>query len=131
MSLEFAIIPSTSIFITAAYNIETKLKENVKLEMSINIDTNYEQSFISRINKWKKQGFDIITIDNDYDVSKTIVVRFSDKGSRAQSMEVDEFIDLVSSFEDDTPNSVNNNDSTENKNTNTENSDQDGGCIIM
>jgi hypothetical protein len=46
-------------------------------------------------------------------------------------MEVDEFIDLVSSFEDDTPNSVNNNDSSQNKDINIENSDQDGGCIIM
>ena len=126
MSLEFAIIPITDTFVSAAYTIQSKLKDNVKLEMSITIDTNYEQSFISRINKWKKQGYDIITIDSDFDESNSIVVRFSDKGSRAQSMEVEEFIDLVASFEDET----NHNDS-QNKDNITEKSDQDGGCTIM
>ena len=130
MSLEFAIIPITSTFLSAAYTIQNKLKDNVKLDMSINIDTNYEQSFTSRINKWKKQEYDIITIDSDYDESNSIVVRFSDKGSRAQIMEIEEFIDLVSSFEDETNH---NNYQTKNTNTNNSNKDeeQDGGCTIM
>lgn len=127
MSLEFAIIPITITFVSAAYTIESKLKDNVKLDMSITIDTNYEQSFTSRINKWKKQGYDIITIDTDYDESNSIVVRFSDKGSRAQSMEVEEFIDLVASFEDET----NHNDSTTNTDNVDKDGDQDGGCTIM
>lgn len=127
MSLEFAIIPITDTFLSAAYNIQTKLKENIKLEMSITIDTNYEQSFISRINKWKKQDYDIITIDSDFDESNSIVVRFSDKGSRAQSMEVEEFIDLVASFEDET----NHNDSITNTDKPDRDGDQDGGCTIM
>lgn len=127
MSLEFAIIPITEDYISVAYNIETKLKEIVNLEMIINIDTNYKQSLNSRVNKWKKQDFDIITIDQDYKESNSIFVRLYDKGSRPQIMEIDEFIELVSSFEE-TPET--NNIKTSDKQTN-DDSEQDGNCIIM
>jgi len=129
MSIEFAIIPITDTVLSAAYTIQSKLKDNVKLEISITIDTNYEQSFISRINKWKKQGYNIITIYSDFDKSNSIGVIFSDKGTRAQSMEVEEFIDLVASFEDES--NHNNSNETQNQDTNTDNSHQDGGCTIM
>jgi hypothetical protein len=69
--------------------------------MTIHIDTDYETLFSARVNKWKKKGYDIISIDEEYDTSNSIIVRFSDKGSRPQMMDVDEFIDLVSSFDDD------------------------------
>ena len=122
MSLEFAIIPITDTFLSAAYTIQSKLKDNVKLEMSITIDTNYEQSFFSRINKWKKQGYNVVTIDSDFDESNSIVVRIFGKGTRAQSMEVEEFIDLVASFEDEPNNNNSNLDSSNNDN---------NSCIIM
>lgn len=131
MSLEFAIIPITDTFVSAAYTIQSKLKDNVKLEMYITIDTNYEQSFASRINKWKKKDYDIITIDSDFDESNSIVVRFSDKGSRAQSMEVEEFIDLVSSFEDETNHNNSNEIQYKDTEMNDTDGDQDGGCTIM
>ena len=98
--------------------------------MSINIDTDYEQSFISRINKWKKQGYNVVTIDSDFDESNSIVVRIFGKGTRAQSMEVEEFIDLVASFEDETDNNNSNLNGSNNDNDN----DNDNGnniCIIM
>lgn len=104
MSLEFAIIPITDLGISAAHDIQTKLKNNVKLELTITIDTNYATQINTRINKWKKQGYDVVTIDDDYKESKTVVVIFSDKGSRPQIMEVDEFVELVSSYEDEEDN---------------------------
>ena len=123
MSLEFAIIPVTSDFISTAYDIQSKLKDNIKLSLTINIDTNYDTPLSTRINKWKKQEYDIITIDQDYNETNSIVVRFSDKGSRAQPMEVDEFIDLVASFEDEHKN---------NSNLDGSNNDNDNDvCIIM
>lgn len=118
MSLEFAIIPVTDEFLSAASTIQTKLKYNVNVNIIINIDTNYEQSLTSRINNWKKIGYDIITIDAEYYESNSIIVRFSDKGSRAQLMEVDEFIDLVSSFED------------EHETAHNTDTDNEGGCIL-
>ena len=101
MSLDFSIIPITSIFITTAYAVQTKLKENIKLQINIDIDTNYDIPFTSRINKWKKKEYNIITIEEDYHETNTIIIRFSDKGTTTQIMEVDEFIDLVSSFENE------------------------------
>ena len=122
MSLNFTIIPVTSDFLSIAYDIQTKLKDEVTLEITITIDTNYTSALSTRINKWKKQSYIVITIDQDYNESNSIDVIFSNKGSRPQVMLVEEFIDLVASFEDD-----------DNKtyNTNSDNTDQDGCCTIM
>ena len=128
MSLDFAIIPVTDSVVSVAYDIQTKLKDNVKLEMNITIDTNYTTSLSSRINKLKKLSYDIITIDQDYNETQSIVVIFADKGSRGKLMQVDEFIELVASFEEEEGDVKN----TDNKNYDTENDDkEEGGCIIM
>ena len=97
MPLEFAIIPLTPAFLSAARDIQNKLNTHVKLKITITIDTNYETPYNTRINKWKKKYYDIITINND---SNSIVVRFSEKGSKSQVMEVNDFIDLVASFDE-------------------------------
>jgi threonyl-tRNA synthetase len=141
MSLEFTIIPITSDFLSFAYDIQTKIKDNVELEIKTSIDTsidtNYSSLLSTRINKWRKLSHNVVTIDQDYNESHSIVVIFSDKGSRSQVMEVDEFIDLLASFEDndedkDTDEHKDTNTDDKNK-TDTKSSDdnQDGGCIIM
>ena len=99
MSLNFTISPVTSDFLSIAYDIQTKLKDEVTLEITITIDTNYTSALSTRINKWKKQSYIVITIDQDYNESNSIDVIFSNKGSRPQFMLVQEFIDLVASFE--------------------------------
>ena len=101
MSLEFAIIPCTPAFLSDAQNIQNKLKEKIKLVISIIIDTNYNTPYNTRIGKWKKLEHNVITIDHEYNESQTIFVRFSDKGSRPHVTELDEFIELVNSFEDE------------------------------
>ena len=130
MSLDFSIIPVISDFVSAAYDIQTKIKNNIELEINISIDTNYTSSLNSRINKWKKLSHNIITIDQDYNESHSIIVLFSDKGSRAQVMEVDEFIDLLVSFEDDDDDDKEQK-STDPKDNKSSDDNQDGGCIIM
>ena len=133
-TIEFAIIPMEPTFLSSAYEVQTKLQNNVKINMRITIDTNYESSIVSRINKWRKQEYDIITIDRNYDVSNSVVVRFSDKGSKAQVMDIDEFIDVVASFEDDDKEQKgetkgkNNEDNNEDNNEN--NNEDNGGCIL-
>ncbi len=108
MSLDFAIIPINKSYLSAAYNIQTQLQTNITtLDINITIDTDYHISFNTRVNKWKKQEYDIIIINQDYDESNSIIVRFSDKGSKSQIMEIDELINLISSFEDDQINNIN------------------------
>ena len=98
MSLKFAIIPINSSFTNVAYDIKSKIKNIVE---EVSIDTNYDLSFTTRIQKRKKDNFNIITIDEDYNETKSIVVKYCEKGSRSHSYEVDEFIDLISSFDNE------------------------------
>ena len=100
MSLDFAIIPITNMSLNSAYDIQYKLINSVKLQLNIMIDENYDSTINSRVLSWKKKNYDIITIDSDYQESNSIVVRFSDKGSKPQVMEINEFIELVASYED-------------------------------
>ena len=132
MSLKFAIIPINSSFINVAYDIKSKIKNIVK---EISIDTNYDLSFTSRIQKHKKTNFNIITIDEDYNETKSIVVRYCEKGSRSHSYEVDEFIDLISSFDnendDDAEGTEDHAEGTEDHAEGTENKDNKNNCVIM
>ena len=127
MSLKFAIIPINSSFVNVAYDIKSKIKNIVK---EIYIDTNYDVSFTSRIQKQKKDNFNIITIDEDYNETKSIVVKYCEKGSRSHSYEVDEFIDLISSFdnEDTDDNDV---EGREDKNKDTDEDTNNNDCVIM
>jgi hypothetical protein len=101
MSLEFAIIPSSENLQQYAHEIESKLKQIKNMDIDIHIDLNYQDSFNSRTNKWKKKECDIIIINEDFLETKYIHVKFSEKKSKTSVMEIDEFIELISSFEDD------------------------------
>ena len=127
MSLKFAIIPINSSFTNVAYDIKSKIKNIVE---EVYIDTNYDLSFTSRIQKRKKDNFNIITIDEDYNENKSIVVKYCEKGSRSHSYEVDEFIDLISSFdnEDTDDNDV---EGREDKNKDTDEDTNNNDCVIM
>jgi len=124
MSLKFALIPINSSFVHVAYDIKSKIKDIVE---EVFIDTNYDLSFTNRIQKRKKEDFNIITIDEDYNETKSIVVKYCEKGSRAYSYQVDEFIDLISSYDND-------DDDDKNKDTNDINKDEnkdENNCVIM
>jgi hypothetical protein len=131
MSLKFAIIPINSSFTNVAYDIKSKIKNIVE---EVYIDTNYDLSFTSRIQKRKKDNFNIITIDEDYNETKSIVVKYCEKGSRSHSYEVDEFIDLISSFDneytDDAEDAEDTHDKTEGTDTNKD-EDNNNDCLIM
>ena len=128
MSLKFAIIPINSSFTNVAYDIKSKIKNIVE---EVYIDTNYDLSFTSRIQKRKKDNFNIITIDEDYNENKSIVVKYCEKGSRSHSYEVDEFIDLISSFDNEDTDD-NDAEGREDKNKDTdEDTNNNNDCIIM
>lgn len=122
MSLEFAIIPFDDSVIHHVYDLQTKLNNTVNLYLNTIVDTNFNTSFSSRINKWKRQEKDVITIDKEYSENNIIIVRFCDNDSKPQAMSVDEFIDLIASYEDE---------DEDNDNTDNTNVAQNGGCIIM
>lgn len=117
MSLEFVIIPIKQNHEDYADDIVAMMRHNIKHIMHIQYDKFYDKSLSARLSKWKKDECDVITVDGEYAENNTIVVRFSDKGSNPEKMSLLEFIDIVSSFEDD-----------ENK---SQESTDENTCIIM
>ena len=141
MSLEFVIIPITSTFIASAKDIQYKLENAIVTKLNIQFDTNYDATINTRINKWKKEEVNIIVIDDTFDGTNNITIRFSDKRSIPEVMDVDEFIELMSSFEDkeqhDTTDKFSEDENVEDENVEDENVDDEnvdnviGNCIIM
>ena len=123
MSLEFVIIPLSPNFEQSAYDIKTKLISYSKLPVTVDFDLDYNLTPATKIMKWKKKDYDIITIDQDFLETNSVIVRFSDKGSKPKPMELDEFLDLVASFEHD--DEIKHNDNTTSEDNN------DDGCSIM
>jgi threonyl-tRNA synthetase len=97
MSIEFVIIPVLKEFEEYALKIKDKLKSNIKIKNHFQIDTYFDENINSRINKWKKDDYDIIIIDEDCIKTNNINVTFSEKGSY---LDLEEFIELVNSLED-------------------------------
>ena len=131
MSIEFVIIPVTDQFESESYVIKSKIIDSLNINVNIEIDQNYSSSLSSRINKWKKEDYDIIVIEQDYIETKSIIVRFSDKGSKPQVMELEEFIELIASFEDETQEEENQNEEPDMEKYNYSYQDEDSKCIIV
>ena len=65
---------------------------------------------------------------------KSIVVKYCEKGSRSHSYEVDEFIDLISSFDndaEDADDTEGTKDTDKNKGNSTEGNNNNDDCVIM
>ena len=131
MSIEFVIIPVTQQFESDSYIIKSKIIDSLNINVNIEIDQNYSSSLSSRINKWKKDDYDIIVIEQDYIETKSIIVRFSDKGSKPQVMELEEFIELIASFEDEPQEEENQNEEPDMEKYNYSYQDEDSKCIIV
>ena len=148
MSLEFVIIPTTNKYENAARDIKDVLEDSINQIGDVTVDCNYLSPLNSRVSKWKKNEYIIITVDNEYFLTNSITVRFADKKSHPSLMEVDEFISLVSSFndaskDDDSDDAVKKDvkkddkkDDTDKKDdkkddTNTNDDTDNNGCIIM
>lgn len=120
MSLEFVIIPSKQDYEDYAVDVESLLCRNITHNTHIHFDKDYDKTLNNRISRWEKNDYDIIIVDEDYFDTNTIIVKFSDKGSTSDRMFLADFIELVSSFEDD-----DNNDKTN------DSEDEENGCVIM
>jgi threonyl-tRNA synthetase len=129
MSIEFVIIPILREFEEYAIKIKDKLTSNITINIHFQIDTNFHVNINSRINKWKKEDFEIIIINQDCIETNKIMVRFSEKGSRLKNIDIADFIELVNSFEDEDE------DEDENENDHFDDSNYEhsyeSNCIIM
>jgi hypothetical protein len=100
MSLEFVIIPSSSEYENDANELIDKVKNSITKTIDFEFDNNYNMKLNSRIARHRKADKDIIIIDNIYKEKCSITIWFSDRGSRMQKMEVDDFVILLNEFID-------------------------------
>ena len=100
MSLEFVMVPSTSEYENDANELIEKLKNAITKTVDFEFDNNYQMKLNSRVARHRKADKDIIVIDNNYKEKDVINIWFSDKGSRMQKMDVDDFVTLLNEFID-------------------------------
>jgi len=100
MSLEFVMIPSSLEYEKDANELIEKLKNSITKTIDFEFDNNYHMKLNSRVARHRKADKDIIVIDNNYTEKDYISIWFSDKGSRMEKMEFDDFITLLNEFID-------------------------------
>ena len=93
--LKFVVIPSKNEYEEYSKNIVSRIEE--VNNCSAEVDINYRESLKLRINKYKKNNKNIITIGLSEIEHDTIMIHFN--GSRPKTMECDEFITLLESYE--------------------------------
>jgi hypothetical protein len=147
-TLKFIVIPTKNTYEEYSEEIISKIK-NVN-NCNADIDRNYGDVMNARINKYKKNNKNIITIGLSEVEHNTIMIHFN--GVRPKTMELDEFIALLESYdeedeeneEDDSSSSSSessqeedvgsmfkkNKSSKEKKEKEEEEQEEDDGCII-
>ena len=96
-TLKFIVIPTKNTYEDYSEEIVSKIKDVENC--SANIDNNYTDSMNSRVNKYKKNNKNIITIGLSEVEHNTIMIHFN--GIRPKTMELDEFISLLESYENE------------------------------
>jgi len=95
--LKFVVIPSKNEYEEYSENIVSRIEE--VNNCSAEVDKNYKENLKLRINKYKKNNKNIITIGLSEIEHDTIMIHFN--GSRPKTMECDEFITLLESYDND------------------------------
>ena len=95
--LKFIVIPTKNTYEEYSEEIVSKIKEvnNCNAEL----DRNYNETLNARVNKYKKNNKNVITIGLSEVEHDTIMIHFN--GARPKTMECDEFIALLESYDDD------------------------------
>jgi hypothetical protein len=95
--LRFAVIPTKVDYETYSREIVDKIGgiQNCKSELN----TSYDETLTSRVNKYKKLSRNIVTIGLSEVEHNTLMIHFN--GSRPKTMELDEFVELLMSFENE------------------------------
>ena len=94
--LRFAVIPTKVDYETYSQEIVDKIGEIQNCKSELN--TSYDETLTLRINKYKKLNRNIVTIGLSEVEHNTLMIHFI--GSRPKTMELDEFVELLMSFED-------------------------------
>jgi hypothetical protein len=125
MSIDFVIISLQNPISTITENYIDTIKNRLKTEcphILLQIDINQYPSLQVKQKKYKLQEVNMIFVDDISAENQTINVKFIDINTRKNKYSLDDFIDLLKSFEPE-----NENTNLPNKHTN----DEDNTCQIM
>jgi len=96
-TLKFVVIPTKNTY--EEYSEEIVLKIKDVNNCAAELDNNYNETLNIRVNKYKKNNKNVITIGLSEVEHDTIMIHFN--GSRPKTMECDEFVALLESYEED------------------------------
>ena len=111
MSIDFVIIPISDDFMDYCEKINTRLSNVSSVTVCVKIDESFNRPLQDRINYWLEQSaeYEIITVGRKECQNETINVRWSGE-TKSKTINLDVFIDTVSSFElDDNEKDTDNN----------------------
>jgi hypothetical protein len=96
-TLKFIVIPTKNTYEEYSEEIVSKIKDIHNCDAEL--DNNYNETSNTRVNKYKKNNKNVITIGLSEVEHNTIMIHFN--GSRPKTMEYNEFIELLESYDND------------------------------
>jgi len=111
MDLGFAIIPFERSNYSSAKDFVNKLTNHIVTYIDIKIDNDFDTPFSVRMNKWRRDEYNVIIINDDYFETNSISIRYNDSFNEPENIGIDVFIELVSNFEYNHNDNTNNTDS--------------------
>ncbi len=120
MPLKFAVIPTKNIYEEYSMSIVEKINNVNNCESEL--DNNYSSSLSLRILENKRKNKNVIAIGNSEMEHDMILLHFSDKTVRPKSMELDDFISLLESYDEEDMDAI--------ESDNDSDSDSDDGNIL-
>lgn len=97
MTLKFVVIPTKKMY--EDYSVSVMSKINNINNCEAQLDEEYTESSTVRINQNKKRNKNVIAIGNSEVEHDMILLHFNGKNIRPKSMELDDFISLLESYE--------------------------------
>lgn len=95
--LRFIVIPTKNNYEEYSEEIVSKIKDVE--DCTADLDRNYNETLNSRVGKYKKNNKNVITIGLSEVEHNTIMIHFN--GTRPKTMELDEFIALLESYDEE------------------------------
>lgn len=120
-TLKFIVIPTKNTY--EEYSEEIVSKINDINNCHAELDTNYNEILNAKINKYKKNNKNIITIGLSEVEHNTMMIHFN--GVRPKTMEYDEFMALLESYDEDEDD-----DDEDESSSSSESSDEDIGSMF-
>jgi hypothetical protein len=96
-TLKFVVIPTKNTYEEYSEEIVSKIKDINNCDAEL--DNNYNETLNVRVNKYKKNNKNVITIGLSEVEHDTMMIHFN--GSRPKTMECNEFIELLESYDDE------------------------------